>query len=75
MNERRRKNLRAALNHLEVASNLVIDVSCEEQLAHDNLPDVFQYGDQGEKMETAIADLEEAGGLIEDAIQLVNSVL
>ena len=73
MNDKRRKLLREALEHLELAAGLVMDVSMEEQMAHDNLPEQFQYNEQGEKMDEAIANLEEAGGLIDEASQLISS--
>ena len=71
MNEKRRKRLREAVGHLEDALCIVQDVSLEEQLAHDNLPDVFQYGEQGERMEEVVSNLQEAESLIQEATQLV----
>ena len=71
MNERRRKRLQEAIGHLEKASDIVQDCSMEEQEAYDNLPEVFQWNERGEKMQEAVSVMEEAVGLIDEAVGLV----
>lgn len=75
MNEKRRKSLREAIAHLERASSLVMDAGIAEQMAHDNLPDTLQYNERGERMEEVASTLEEAGGLIDEAIPLIQQTL
>lgn len=75
MNEKRRKCLRDALEHLETASGIVMDASLGEQMAYDNLPEEFQWSERGERMEAVASDLEEAGSLINEAIQIITSTL
>lgn len=72
MNEKRRKCLRDAISHLDMAATIIECAAAEEQTAHDALPDVFQYGDQGEKMEAAVSNLEQAVELINEASQYVS---
>ena len=75
MNEKRRKSLREAIAHLQAASSIVMDAGIAEQMAHDNLPDTLQYNDRGERMEEVACNLEEAGGLIDEAIPLIENSL
>ena len=75
MNKKRRQDLRDALEHLEKAADLVSDAGMDEQMAHDNLPDSFQYSERGERMEEVVSNLESAGDLISEAIELVNMSL
>jgi hypothetical protein len=75
MNEQRRKSLRVALDHLEKAASIVMDASAEEQDAYDNLPENFQCGDIGDKMDEAISNLEEAECLIDDATRLIGETI
>ena len=72
MNEQRRKNLRAAIGHLEAASNLVEQCATEEQMAYDALPEAIQWTERGEKMQEAVDAMEEAVNLIDDATKLVD---
>jgi len=72
MNKERRQRLQEAIGHLESASSIVEDVSMEEQLAHDNLPEQLQWTEKGEKMEEVISNLEEAVSLIDEATQIIN---
>lgn len=58
MNKARRAELRKALD-------IISAVKDEEQEAFDNLPESFQDGEQGARMEEIIADLEECADLVE----------
>ena len=75
MNEKRRKRLQEAIGHLEKASDIVQDCSMEEQEAYDNLPEVFQWNERGERMQEAVSTMEEAVSLIDEATRLVSSVV
>lgn len=74
MNEKRRKSLRVAIDHLEKASSIVQDCKDEEQEAHDALPEPIQWSERGEKMEEAVSAMEEAISLIDEATEKVNEV-
>ena len=50
MNKERRKRIREAMEALDTAHNILIDVYDEEQEAFDNLPEGIQNGDRGEQM-------------------------
>ena len=53
MNQQRRERLRKARDEIEAIKD-------EEQEAYDNLPESLQDGEQGEKMDENIGDLDEA---------------
>ena len=57
---------------MESASGIVEDVTMEEQLAHDSLPEQLQWTERGEKMEEVISNLEEAVSLIDEATKIIN---
>ena len=71
MNEKRRKSLRAAIDHLEKASDIVQDCMSDEQNAFYSLPEQLQWTERGEKMEEAVSAMEEAVDLINQATELV----
>lgn len=75
MNEKRRKALREAVDHLDRASSIVQDCASDEQEAHDNLPETIQWTERGERMEEAISAMEEAVQLIDEASQLVSEAM
>lgn len=75
MNNKRRKSLREALDHLEKASDLVLDCASEEQMAHDNLPETLQWTEVGDRMEEVATNLQEASDLISESIELVSGSL
>lgn len=56
---------------MEKASDIVQDCSMEEQEAFDNLPEVFQWNERGDKMQEAVSVMEEAVSLIDEAVGLV----
>tara|TARA_R100001530_G_scaffold15059_2_gene13494 strand:- start:1320 stop:1511 length:192 start_codon:yes stop_codon:yes gene_type:complete len=61
MNNRRRNKIQAALDILEEAK-------FDEQEAFDNLPESFQYGEKGERMEEAMNYLDDAISSLEEAV-------
>ena len=74
MNKQRRQDLQAAIDHLEMASDLVQKSLDGEQMAFDNLPEQFQWDERGEAMEEAISCMEEAVGAIDEAIQVTSAI-
>ena len=53
MNAARKKRLNDALD-------IIREVKDEEETAHGNLPDQFQFGEQGDKMQEAIDSMDNA---------------
>lgn len=75
MNNKRRKELRKAMELLSEARGIIESVHDEEQEAYDNLPEGIQCSDRGEDMEgmicimeDAITSLEETENMIEDDV-------
>lgn len=50
MNKERRKRIKEAMEALDTAHDILIDVLDEEQEAFDNLPEGIQNGERGEQM-------------------------
>jgi iron-sulfur cluster repair protein YtfE (RIC family) len=73
MNNTRRKVLAKIAEQLEtLKEQLQLDVIDAEQEAFDNLPEPFQYGEKGERMEEVISNLEDAISSMEDAIDYIS---
>lgn len=53
---------------LQEAIDILTEVKDEEQEALDNLPDSFRDGEQGEKMEEAISNIDEAVSQLEEIV-------
>lgn len=60
MNADRRKRIAALTAELERIKEDIEALRDEEQEAFDNLPENFQEGERGERMETAIENLDYA---------------
>lgn len=74
MNNARRKELKKAFALLCSAYDIINEVREEEQEAFDNLPESFQYGERGEKMEETIYTLEEMVDAIEEAYTNIEEI-
>lgn len=74
MNKQRRKKLEEAFNLIDQAKDILEEVKDEEQEAHDNLPESFQYGEKGEEMEGYIEMLDEAYGYLDDANSVIEQI-
>lgn len=74
MNKDRRKHLSEAFELIAKAQEIIESVKSEEQEAHDNLPESFQYGERGEEMENYIEMLDEAYGYLDDAQSVVDQI-
>lgn len=60
MNKERRGAIQSILDDLQVLRERIESVRDEEQEAYDNLPDGWQQGDKGQKMDDAVSALESA---------------
>lgn len=62
MNNARRKEINKAIGMVEEARALLEAVRDAEQEAFDSMPESFQNGDRGEKMQACISDIEDSIG-------------
>jgi poly-gamma-glutamate capsule biosynthesis protein CapA/YwtB (metallophosphatase superfamily) len=69
MNDKRRKSIRTAIEHLNRASVIIDQVSDEESDALDNIPENLQDSDRYVAMEDAIESLSDADEAVNDAIE------
>lgn len=68
MNNTRRKILDELVERLEEVKARLEEVRQDEEVSYDNLPEAFQEGSRGERMQEAIPRMEDAFGSIEEAI-------
>ena len=73
MNKEKRRNLRQAESLLHKAQKIVEAVLDDEQDAYDNMPSGLQASMQGDLMEQAIDELDEATENIEMAIEHIEN--
>ena len=66
MNNARRKEIEKITADLEAIKERIEALQEEEQDAFDNLPESIQYGERGDKMQSAIDNLEYAADNIQD---------
>lgn len=71
MNKQRRKKLESLAEQIRVVKDELEELRDEEQTAHDNLPDSFQEGEQGSRMESCIENLDEAIDDLDNAILMI----
>ena len=64
----RRKEIEKITADLEAIKELIEALQEEEQDAFDNLPESIQYGERGDKMQSAIDNLEYAADNIQDCL-------
>ena len=72
MNDNRRKKLETVSSKLDELKMSLQDVVNDEQYSFDNLPEQFQEGERGEKMEEAISNLEDAIDYIDSAMESIS---
>ena len=68
MNNARRKEIEKITAELEYIKERIEALQEEEQDAFDNLPESIQYGERGDKMQSAIDNLECAADNIQDCL-------
>lgn len=73
MNKEKRRSLRQAESLLHKAQKIVEAVLDDEQDAYDNMPSGLQASMQGDLMEQAIDELDEATENIEMAIEHIEN--
>lgn len=71
MNKKRRTLLASAKAMLERAANIIEQASEQENDCMDNLPESLQDSERYEKMEQAVANLDDALEHVRDAVELV----
>lgn len=69
MNADRRKRISALWDKLDEIKTEIEAIMEEEQDSYDNLPESLQQSERGEKMESAIDNLESAASSIDDVIE------
>lgn len=74
MNKQRRKELAKASELISQAQAIIESVKEEEEDAHDNLPESIQYGEKGEQMEEYIDTLDEAYGMCDDLMSMIDEI-
>lgn len=72
MNSSRRKEIRDVITKLKDIAGEIESIKDEEEEAFDSLPESFQYGENGEKMQEAINNLEYAFDSIDDIVDYLN---
>lgn len=75
MNAEQRKELERTVSELKSIRSTLEDMAADENEKFDNLSEGLQSGEAGEKMQQAASDLEEAVGLVMDAIDKVEEVI
>ena len=75
MNNKRRKELRRAIDMIETALNIVNSVKDEEEDAMYNYPENLQGTEAYENMEVAVDTMEEVASAIEDAVDSLNNAV
>lgn len=68
MNNKRRKELKKAINYIEIALDIVNSVHDIEEDVMYNYPENLQGTETYEKMEVAVDNMDEAIGLIDEGM-------
>lgn len=68
MNKARRISITKIADSLQALKSDVESIQSEEQDAYDNLPESFQDGERGDRMQEAIGNLDDALNLIDEAV-------
>ncbi|MFR1831836.1 MAG: hypothetical protein ACLSX5_01625 [Lachnospiraceae bacterium] len=75
MNKNRRKQISEIVNELENIKLKLSSVLYDEEDAYDNMPDNLKGSIRGEESEEAIDEMNEADGLLDDALDSLNEAL
>ncbi len=75
MNNKRRKELRRAIDMIETALDIVNSVKDEEEDAMYNYPENLQGTETYENMEVAVDTMEEVTSAIEDGVDSLNNAV
>lgn len=75
MNKVRRGQLQEIQSELETLKSKLEELQQEEQDYYDNMPDAFQFGEKGEKAQTAIDGIESGVSSLDDVINGITEVI
>lgn len=75
MNKYRRIELKRIISELETLKGRVESVKDEEEQCLDALPDSLRYGENGDKMELNVSDLDDCVDNISDVIDKITEVI
>lgn len=75
MNRERREQLKKAQALLQQAKEILAEVGGMEEEAFDNMPEAFQEGERGEKMQEYIDTMDEAIGELDDLTETLEEVI
>ena len=75
MNNKRRKELRRAIDMIEAALDIANSVKDEEEDAMCNYPENLQGTETYENMEVAVDTMEEVASAIEDGVDSLNNAV
>lgn len=75
MNKQRRKVLEEIIEEMDALLTKLEDVKAEEEEAYDNMPESFQEGEKGERMQEAIDNMDSAYSGLEEARDSLQEVL
>jgi hypothetical protein len=73
MNNKNRKELQTAIRLIEDAKQIVERIKDDEQDKFDNLSEVLQQSENGQKLEENVSTLEDAISQIEEVIDFINT--
>lgn len=75
MNDQRRKELQKALDKIAEAKEIIEGAKLDEEESKDRMPESFQEGAKGEKMDTAIEHMDEAITYCDEIVSEINSAM
>ena len=75
MNKERRKKLQDIANQIEYLTNVLSDISVEEQDYRDNMPENLQGSERYEKADEAIDNIDSAMDSLNEAREYIESAM
>lgn len=75
MNKNRRNRIVEIIDQINDVKNDIEDIISEERDAYDSLPESFQTGAKGNKIESAIAALDASNESLDKAIAKLNEAM
>jgi hypothetical protein len=75
MNKNRRNRIVEIIDQINDVKNDIEDIISEERDAYDSLPESFQTGAKGDKIESAIAALDASNESLDKAIAKLNEAM
>lgn len=75
MNKNRRNRIVEIIDQINDVKNDIEDIISEERDAYDSLPESFQAGVKGDKIESAIAAMDASNESLDKAIAKLNEAM